>query len=143
MVGFGSLAARRRPSGTATAVVSAAEAVAPEEVPPRLPRYARVNTLKTSVRHALAALRREGFVVVRAPRTLLRRCPPRSPVPCRMWRDAHLRSLLVLPLGCELHAHEMVASGALVLQDKASCFPPAAIAPPLGAVAVDCCAAPG
>ena len=37
----------------------------------------------------------------------------------------------------------MVASGEVVVQQKASCFPALALAPPAGAHAIDGCAAPG
>ena len=67
--------------------------------------------------------------------------------------DAHIPHLLALPPGTDLHAHPLVRGGALVLQDKASCFSAEALlgdvrhAETEGAVVVgdviDACAAPG
>ncbi|KAG1689411.1 hypothetical protein DVH05_002212 [Phytophthora capsici] len=65
-----------------------------------LPRYVRVNTLLASPEEA------EAFTKDNDAK-----------------QDRDVRDLLVLPSGTELHEHEMVKSGKLVLQDKASCFP--------------------
>ena len=48
-----------------------------------------------------------------------------------------------MPPFTELHDHSLVRSGALILQDKASCLAPAALAPRPGELVLDCCAAPG
>lgn len=45
-----------------------------------------------------------------------------TPTPKRKQEDPHIPGLLALPPGTDLHAHPLVQSGALVLQDKASCF---------------------
>eukprot|EP00966_Prymnesium_polylepis_P162442 3754417-Prymnesium_polylepis.1 len=37
----------------------------------------------------------------------------------------------------------MVRTGKLIIQQKASCFPAVALAPPPGATVIDACAAPG
>ncbi|GLD96061.1 hypothetical protein PINS_up004739 [Pythium insidiosum] len=112
------------------AKVSTNEALLPKEnrkLELQLPRYVRVNTLKIS------AAERDAF---------LAEYPSAQP-------DAHLRDLLVLPSGTELHEHELVKSGKLVLQDKASCFPAYVLhgersdpAHARGDV-IDACAAPG
>ena len=108
-----------------------------EEAPPALPRYARVNTLRASVRDVVACLRTLGW----------RRVKPRArthvPRVATFWVDPDVRGLLVFPPGTELHQHQLVVSAALVLQDKASCMAPAALAPPAGAIVLDACAAPG
>jgi len=108
-----------------------------EEAPPALPRYARVNTLRASVRDVVACLRNLGW----------RRVKPRArthvPRVATFWVDPDVRGLLVFPPGTELHQHQLVVSAALVLQDKASCMAPAALAPPAGAIVLDACAAPG
>ncbi|PNW71282.1 hypothetical protein CHLRE_16g647602v5 [Chlamydomonas reinhardtii] len=57
--------------------------------------------------------------------------------------DPLLPDLLALPPGTALHDHPLVASGAVVLQSKASCMPAHALSPAPGWTVVDCCAAPG
>lgn len=126
-----------------------------------LPRYVRVNTLKASVEEVVATLRCEGWRLVSAPTSpataasatgtggtglaagaaiVVSRAPPEPPC---FWQDPHVPSLLVLPPHAELHAHALVASSVLILQDKASCLAPAALAPRPGELILDCCAAPG
>jgi hypothetical protein len=92
----------------------------------QFPRYARVNTLRVSVAAAKGALSAEYSVE----------------------EDAHVPCLLVLPTGTDLHAHALVTSGSLILQDKSSCFPAAALFADgwhAGSTAdyIDACAAPG
>jgi putative methyltransferase len=57
--------------------------------------------------------------------------------------DDLLPDLLAFPPGTDLHDHPLVASGALVLQSKASCMPAHALRPQPGWAVVDACAAPG
>ena len=75
------------------------------------PRYARVNTLQTSVAEVVGALVGAGL----------------SPPPC----DPHVPALLALPPGAHaalsLHEHPLVTSGRLILQDRASALPAAAL----------------
>uniref|UniRef100_A0AAV1TFJ6 SAM-dependent MTase RsmB/NOP-type domain-containing protein n=1 Tax=Peronospora matthiolae TaxID=2874970 RepID=A0AAV1TFJ6_9STRA len=91
-----------------------------------LPRYVRVNTLLAS-REEIEAFTREYDAK----------------------QDGHVRDVLVLPSGTELHEHEMVRSGKLVLQDKASCFPAFVLhgehsdAKDMQGDVIDACAAPG
>ncbi|KAJ0403689.1 hypothetical protein P43SY_003801 [Pythium insidiosum] len=112
------------------AKVSTNEALLPKEnrkLELQLPRYVRVNTLK------IASDELDAF---------LAEYPAAKP-------DAHVRDLLVLPSGTELHEHALVKSGKLVLQDKASCFPAFVLhgerSDRAGAVGdvIDACAAPG
>lgn len=67
-------------------------------------------------------------------------CPPQGQL---AQRDGLLPDLLCFPPGTDLHDHPLVASGALVLQSKASCMPAHALAPQPGWAVVDGCAAPG
>jgi len=108
-------------------------------VPPPLPRYARVNTLIASVDAVVDALRREGFKLQREQDATDYKGPKAS----HLQLDRHIEALLIFPAGCELHNHHMVKSGVLILQDKASCFPPTILNPKLGSTSLDACAAPG
>jgi 25S rRNA (cytosine2278-C5)-methyltransferase len=90
------------------------------------PRYARVNLMKSSVEAAVTQLQSEGLTVA---------------------TDDIVPELLVLPPATDLHAHELVISGKLILQDKSSCFPAQALLSDTawlnGGDVIDCCAAPG
>lgn len=89
-----------------------------------LPRYVRVNTLKASVCDAKASL-------VHADAKLVATDDPFVPL------------LLRLPPKSNLHGHALIEEGKLILQDRASCLPALALAPPPGACVIDACAAPG
>ena len=58
-------------------------------------------------------------------------------------RDPHVQDLLVLPPGTDLTGNQLYRENLIILQDKASCFPPVILNPPLGAQVIDACAAPG
>jgi len=114
----------------------------------RLPRYARVNTLKATAEEVAASLCAEGWTQLDPPAGLgaaagRRAIPARPPPAGCFWLDPHVPALLVLPPLTELHQHALVASHALILQDKASCLAPAALQPRAGEAVIDCCAAPG
>ena len=91
---------------------------------PPLPRYARVNTLKTTVTNVCAVLELEGYTLMEAPVGTAHGAPP----PGQFWVDPLIPTLLVLPAGSELHTHTLVQSSAVILQDKASCMAPVALA---------------
>jgi putative methyltransferase len=83
----------------------------------------------------LSTLRAEGWECTAAP-------PPESAefaagpaAPNVVWLDPHVPTLLTFRHGTDLHAHELVVSGALLLQDKASCFPATALLPAAAAAA--------
>ena len=95
---------------------------APPPSAKKLPRYVRVNTLKTSVADVQASL--AGTVSTSD-------------------EDPLVPTLLQLPPKTNLHGHPLVESGQLILQDRASCLPALALSPPPGAVVIDACAAPG
>ncbi|KAG5474418.1 hypothetical protein LSCM1_03200 [Leishmania martiniquensis] len=115
----------------------------------RLPRYARVNTLKISVEEMVGRLRRSGEARKRARdgasddsnaaassypeqqagnKRVTRRASsrPRGPLP-EFTQDPVVPHLLVLPPGTDMHAHPAVRSGQLILQDRASCLPAAVL----------------
>ena len=116
---------------------------------PKLPRYARVNTLKLEVKDAVRTLCDAGWQLCEPPTSAARSgavpiaVADSPPDPGCFWLDPHVADLLVFPPHTELHAHSLVASAGLILQDKASCLAPAALAPRPGELVLDCCAAPG
>ena len=106
---------------------NAAGAAAPDAQQPsakeRLPRYVRVNTLQASVEEVRAALG--------------------PALDAKAVADPLVPDLLALPPKTNLHGHTLVETGRLILQDRCSCLPALALAPPPGACVVDACAAPG
>ena len=126
---------------------------------PVLPlRFARVNTLKISITRAISFLTAEGFkkvsysAVSSAVKQVVesqsdsqsdKKSKPQTALPSIFCIDSHIPSLLVFPSGYDLHAHKLVVSGKLLLQDKASCCPAFLLNPPKNSVVIDTCAAPG
>lgn len=103
---------------------------------PGLPRYVRINTIKTTRNDVEKRLKETGHF----------HCPdPKHPAGRAYFRDPWMPDLLVFkPKGqSDISRISMVASGEVVVQQLASCFPALALAPPPGATAIDGCAAPG
>ncbi|KAI9152566.1 hypothetical protein H9P43_009358 [Blastocladiella emersonii ATCC 22665] len=131
-------------TGMGAARVAAAVAALEEQATPTLPRYVRVNTLRTTVDAVV-----QHFTALHA---------AHSPGACQyggvldnwhalqkghFYRDPHLPELLVFPAGTDFHLDPLYKAGEIILQDKASAFPAFILAPPAGAHVVDACAAPG
>lgn len=57
--------------------------------------------------------------------------------------DVHVPNLLVFPPTAVIYDLEVVQNRELIIQSKSSCFPAFILSPPLGAHAIDACAAPG
>ncbi|KAI5844472.1 S-adenosyl-L-methionine-dependent methyltransferase, partial [Morchella snyderi] len=104
----------------------------------RFPRWVRVNTLKTTVADVLARHFKD-YKPVRLFEELLSEDMAQETV----YVDEFVPGLLGFPASAELVGHALVADGTLFMQDRASCFPAALLAPPEGAVVVDGTAAPG
>ncbi|XP_044792188.1 28S rRNA (cytosine-C(5))-methyltransferase isoform X3 [Bubalus bubalis] len=106
----------------------------------QVPRFVRVNTLKTCAEDAIDYFKRQGFSYQgRASglddiRALKGKC---------FLLDPLLPELLVFPAQTDLHDHPLYQAGHLILQDKASCLPAMLLAPPPGSHVIDACAAPG
>ncbi|XP_075420987.1 28S rRNA (cytosine-C(5))-methyltransferase [Tenrec ecaudatus] len=107
---------------------------------PQMPRFVRVNTLKTCVDDAIDYLKRQGFSYQGRASSLedLRALKGKH-----FLLDPLLPELLVFPPHTDLHEHPLYQAGHLILQDKASCLPAMLLAPPPGAHVIDACAAPG
>eukprot|EP00927_Polykrikos_kofoidii_P031110 TRINITY_DN26762_c0_g1_i1.p1 TRINITY_DN26762_c0_g1~~TRINITY_DN26762_c0_g1_i1.p1 ORF type:complete len:538 (+),score=103.33 TRINITY_DN26762_c0_g1_i1:28-1614(+) len=115
--------ADRRKSGTA----------AKFEQKIHLPRYLRVNTLRVSRDEAIAHFVENEWTL------------SSNPVPAK-WsfsEDPVIANVLRFPPQSQFFDDALVKNGSLILQDRSSCIPAAALAPPLGAHVIDCCAAPG
>lgn len=95
------------------------------QVPLSLPRYARINLLKSS-QHELDAL----VAQQKLPKFTL---------------DDHVANIIKFSPGTELHEFDVVRDGKLILQDKASCFPAFALfsGQQIEGDIIDACAAPG
>jgi 16S rRNA C967 or C1407 C5-methylase (RsmB/RsmF family) len=112
----------------------------------QLPRYARVNTLRSTVSSVSSVLTSEGFEArkERFEHGKITWLPGSEKM---FYIDAHIPHLLVFSPGTDLHDHFLVRSGQLILQDKASCMTAAALDPQPGDAPMihmlDACAAPG
>ncbi|KPP71203.1 putative methyltransferase NSUN5 [Scleropages formosus] len=106
----------------------------------QLPRYVRVNVLKTTMEDVIDYLKREGFSYKGKATSLdnLHSLTAKS-----FLCDMHLPDLLVFPPKTDFHAHFLYQAGHIILQDKASCLPAYLLNPPPGAQVLDACAAPG
>ncbi|XP_030589648.1 28S rRNA (cytosine-C(5))-methyltransferase [Archocentrus centrarchus] len=105
----------------------------------QLPRYARVNTLKTTVEDVVDYLKRDGFSYLGKATTLA----DLSLKERYFLSDLHLPELLVFSPKTDFHDHFLYKAGHIILQDKASCLPAHFLNPPPGSHVIDACAAPG
>lgn len=107
-----------------------AEGVAADSEEDQVPRYARVNKC------IVADSETDGLIADLEAHTKLS-------FPSQFFWDKHVQDLLVFPPGTDLIKCPAYSQNKLILQDKASCFPPQVLMPPLGAQVIDACAAPG
>lgn len=105
----------------------------------QLPRYVRVNTLKTTVEDAVDYLKRDGFSYLGQ----ASRLDDFNLKQKHFVRDMHLPELLVFSPKTDFHDHFLYTAGHIILQDKASCLPAYLLNPPPGSQVIDACAAPG
>ena len=82
-----------------------------------LPRYVRVNTLRTTTAEAIEHFKELKYRYVDNIEEYEQ--PPKGKT---FWNGEDLNNLLVFPSGTDLHAEPWVAEGKLILQDKASCL---------------------
>ncbi|KZV97453.1 S-adenosyl-L-methionine-dependent methyltransferase [Exidia glandulosa HHB12029] len=100
----------------------------------KIPRYVRVNALKTSLDDALADLNARGF------------SQGDTAEGKKFVQDPHVPNLLAFDAArTEMSSDPAYLRGELILQDKASCFPALVLNPPAHADAnvIDATAAPG
>lgn len=101
------------------------------------PRWVRVNALKSDVEQQLATTFK-AYERVHEIRDVIRKAGR------HIYIDPHVPNLLAVTAGVDLSKTDAYASGKIILQDKASCFP-AYLLDPRGedGDVVDACAAPG
>merc|ERR1719431_207361 len=111
------------------------------------PRYARINTLCTNKEQIANMLLEEGWEeVIYNKKEVNNKTFVQLISNLKEYQylsDLHIPLLLVFPPKSQLYSHKLVTEGFLMLQDKSSCFPVAALAPPPGSSVLDACAAPG
>ncbi|KAM9118005.1 28S rRNA (cytosine-C(5))-methyltransferase [Pangshura tecta] len=107
---------------------------------PQVPRYVRVNTLKTCKDDVIDYFKRQGYSYLgRADRM-----EELSSLSGKQFLlDPHLPELLVFPPQTDFHENRLYVAGHIILQDKASCLPAFLLSPPSGSHVIDACAAPG
>ncbi|NWT40951.1 NSUN5 methyltransferase, partial [Chroicocephalus maculipennis] len=106
----------------------------------QVPRYVRVNTLKTCVDDVIDFFKRQGYSYVGKAASVeeLRALSGK-----KFLLDLHLPELLVFPPQTDFHDNLLYTSGHIILQDKASCLPAFLLDPAAGSHVIDACAAPG
>jgi 25S rRNA (cytosine2278-C5)-methyltransferase len=103
-----------------------------------VPRWVRVNTLKTRSDEIVEQLYGAGLVAVANLDAL-------KANPNGYLSDINIPNLFALHPSYPLMTtfKDQYSSGAIILQDKASCLPAQLLGPPIGATVLDACAAPG
>ncbi|XP_032613080.1 28S rRNA (cytosine-C(5))-methyltransferase isoform X1 [Hylobates moloch] len=106
----------------------------------QLPRFVRVNALKTCSDDVVDYFKRQGFSYQGRASSLddLRALKGKH-----FLLDPLMPELLVFPAQTDLHEHPLYRAGHLILQDRASCLPAMLLDPPPGSHVIDACAAPG
>ncbi|KAG9049126.1 hypothetical protein FS837_011138 [Tulasnella sp. UAMH 9824] len=100
----------------------------------QIPRYVRVNTNKWSLDEAVSHFRSQGYAQVQ----LISQNSEKE-----FHVDEHIQNLLVFPPKTTLLDDAAYEGGMVILQDKASCFSAAILAPPPNSIVIDATAAPG
>ncbi|XP_075761138.1 28S rRNA (cytosine-C(5))-methyltransferase [Pelodiscus sinensis] len=105
-----------------------------------VPRYVRVNTLKTCLDDVVDYFKRQGYSY----QGRAARLEELSSLSGKQFLlDPHLPDLLVFPSQTDFHKDRLYVAGHIILQDKASCLPAFLLSPPSGSHVIDACAAPG
>lgn len=101
----------------------------------QIPRYIRINTLLWKTEQASAYFTSKGY----------EESGDRLPLQNSFRRDEHIPDLLLFHPSVSFNESTLLASGKIILQDKASCFPAVVLAPPdhVDAHVIDATAAPG
>ncbi|XP_030843202.1 probable 28S rRNA (cytosine-C(5))-methyltransferase [Strongylocentrotus purpuratus] len=122
-----------------------------------IPRYIRVNLLKTSIDDVIAAFIEAGYTCVMTrdeaeeekqdatPKYIsnLSVDVSRSLGQYEFAADLHLDDVLVFAARTDFHSHPLYLQGHIILMDKASCFPAYVLSAKPGSHVIDACSAPG
>ncbi|XP_054143314.1 28S rRNA (cytosine-C(5))-methyltransferase [Melozone crissalis] len=106
----------------------------------QVPRYVRINTLKTCVDDVIEFFKRQGYAYLGKAASVEEM---KALSGKKFMLDLHLPELLVFPSQTDLHDNLLYTSGHIILQDKASCLPAFLLGPVAGSHVIDACAAPG
>ncbi|NXA09835.1 NSUN5 methyltransferase, partial [Sapayoa aenigma] len=106
----------------------------------QVPRYVRVNTLKTRVDDVIDFFKRQGYSYLGKAASVKELSALSEK---KFLLDLHFPELLVFPPQTDLHDNLLYTSGHIILQDKASCLPAFLLSPAAGSHVIDACAAPG
>lgn len=101
-----------------------------------IPRYVRVNTLKTSKENTVEYFQERKFI-------FMHHAESDAISKNEFTIDKDIPDLMIFSPNTDFHATELYKEGSLILQDKASCLPAFILNPPQGSVIIDACAAPG
>ena len=100
-----------------------------------IPKYIRVNSLKTSSEVVYQHFLKKGFKFVQPQQVVTqKKC---------ISKDNHLENLFLLHSSTDLHDDSMYKDGSILFQDKASCFPAFLLNPEENSMVIDATAAPG
>ncbi|ETE73715.1 putative methyltransferase NSUN5, partial [Ophiophagus hannah] len=105
----------------------------------QIPRYVRVNLLKTCVDDVVDYFKRQGYSYQGKAASMEEAILSRK----KFLLDLHLPDLLIFPPQTDLHENQLYQAGHIILQDKASCLPAFVLNPTPGSQVIDACAAPG
>lgn len=120
--------------------VDALRAMVDAELGPAHPRWIRVNTLKSTLDEQLDTTFK-GFEMVPTVEEVMASASTGKKVFCL---DGHVPNLIAASPGVDFTKTEAYKAGALILQDKASCFPAYLLDPrPEDGDIIDACSAPG
>ena len=107
----------------------------------QIPRWVRINVLKTTVEEQLNTTFK-GYDQVTTIEEVL--APSTGGKQRKILIDQHIPNLVAITQGTDLSKTEAYSSGKIIFQDKASCFPAYLLDPmPEDGDVVDGCAAPG
>ncbi|XP_063299827.1 28S rRNA (cytosine-C(5))-methyltransferase [Pelobates fuscus] len=110
---------------------------------PAMPRYVRVNTLKTSTNEIITYFKRQDYTYLGKARRIEELSELGQRKGKKFLQDLHVPDLLAFPPDTDFHKDALYLAGHLILQDKASCLPALLLSPPVGSFVIDACAAPG
>ncbi|XP_068757928.1 28S rRNA (cytosine-C(5))-methyltransferase-like [Montipora capricornis] len=108
-----------------------------------IPRYVRVNTMKTSMEHVIQHFKEDGYEQANQTNIASFVTQSKATHTKHFMCDDHFSDVLVFPSGTDLHDHPLYVNGEILLQDKASCIPAHVLLPSPGSHVIDACAAPG